>query len=564
MPQPDLQHAAADEVIDLEPSLMADSDLHAVDAPSHASEAGEAESEGGAVVSAEYIALLRSRLQAAAGFVAFAYLAFLLFSLLRSDSVHRMASLTIGLRMLLAGGVFGLLVSAVPLSYRQLRALEYGFFGLEMAVMLYSQYTINMHLASQSDPGSLLALVAFEKNGVLRTFMMMMIYGVFIPNDPKVTSRVVMTMAAGPIIVLAMVLHYQFEVNSTADHMASSQNVVSNALFLIMGAALATFSAHVLKGMRVQLHDARQLGQYRLLNKLGEGGMGAVYLAEHQLLKRPCALKLINTDLEDNSIALARFEREVTSAAMLSHPNTIEIFDYGRADDGTFYYVMEYLPGLSVSDLVRQAGPLPPGRAVYIMVQACGSLAEAHLLGLVHRDLKPANILIAILGGECDVAKVLDFGLVKVENPSDGMHLTAEYTVSGTPSFMSPEQARGEQQIDGRADIYALGAILYFLLTGKPPFERDSPMSLMIAHAGEPVVPPSQLRPEIPADLEAVVMRCLAKAPADRFQDAREMAAALTACACAHDWDQTRARQWWLDHAAAQATAAGAVQMAAV
>jgi len=169
---------------------------------------------------------------------------------------------------------------------------------------------------------------------------------------------------------------------------------------------MAIFTAHVLHGLRRELQAVRSLGQYRLLEKLGEGGMGAVYLAEHQLLKRPCALKLISPDLKNNSIALARFEREVRSAAMLSHPNTIEIYDYGRAADGTFYFVMEYLPGLSLADLVREAGPLSPGRVVYLMRQVCGSLAEAHRMGLVHRDLKPANILVAILGGECDVSKV--------------------------------------------------------------------------------------------------------------------------------------------------------------
>lgn len=560
-----LSSLPADGVIDLEPSLMPDAETWGAEDPAQGSAPGSrADSEGGLAVSSEFTALLRSRLQAAAGFVTLAYLAFLLFSLANPDSVYRMAAVSVALRMLVAAGVFGLLFSSMALTYRQLRAVEYAFFGVDMLIMLYAQYTINGRLVEQGNAASMVAMVAFEKNGVLRTFMMMMIYGVFIPNDPKVTSRVVMTMAAGPIVVLAMVLHHEFAMNTTADQMASSQNLISNALFLVIGAALAIFSAHILKGMRLQLHDARQLGQYRLLNKLGEGGMGEVYLAEHQLLKRPCAVKLINADLEDNSIALARFEREVQSAAMLSHPNTIEIYDYGRADDGTFYYVMEYLPGLSVSDLVRQGGPLPPGRAVYILRQACGSLAEAHRMGLVHRDLKPANILVAILGGECDVAKVLDFGLVKVENPTDGLNLTAEYTVSGTPSYMSPEQARGVSDIDGRADIYALGAILYFMLTGKPPFERDSPMSLMIAHAGEPVTPPTQLRPDIPADLEAVALRCLAKAPADRFADARSLAAALAACGCARDWDQAHAEQWWLDHAANQAPMEEALQMAAV
>ena len=555
---------ADDELeLDLEPDASADGDTWGPGGePSPAADADLTHPEIGGVVSHEFTALLRSRLQAAAGFVALAYLAFLLFNLANSDRVYQMESVSIALRMAVATLVFGLLISRLDLSYRQLRAVEYAFFGVEMLLMLYSQHSISSRLVDLADANSTLEMVAFEKNGVVRTFMLMMIYGVFIPNDPLVTLRVVLTMAAGPIIVLAVVLQHELALHNAADHMASSQNVISNALFLVIAAALATFSAHVLKGMRAQLQNAQQLGQYRLLHKLGKGGMGEVYLAQHQLLKRPCAIKLINADLKDNTFALARFEREVQAAATLSHPNTIEIYDYGRADNGVFYYVMEYLPGLSLSDLVLEAGPLAPGRTVYIMRQVCGSLAEAHKMGLVHRDIKPTNIIVAILGGQCDVAKVLDFGLVKIENPSDGLQLTAEYTVSGTPTFMSPEQARGEKKVDGRTDLYALGAILYFMLTGKPPFERDSPMSLMIAHAGDPVVPPSKLKPDIPADLEAVVMHCLEKAPDHRFPDAGTLSAALGACACAADWDQTRAEQWWLEHAANQAPLESALQLA--
>jgi len=179
-------------------------------------------------------------------------------------------------------------------------------------------------------------------------------------------------------------------------------------------------------------------------------------------------------------------------------------------------------------------------------------------MGLVHRDLKPANIFVAVLGGQCDVAKVLDFGVVKQQNPIDGRQLTVAYTVSGTPLYMSPEQAVASPEIDGRADLYALGAILYFMLTGVPPFDRQTPIALMIAHASEPVLPPSQIRPDIPADLEAIILRCLAKKPADRFSDASELAAALSACGCASDWDQLRAEPWWLEHAAGQSPSAGA------
>jgi serine/threonine-protein kinase len=360
-------------------------------------------------------------------------------------------------------------------------------------------------------------------------------------------------MAASLIIVHGMVLNYQLKMETIVDDMTDAQNAVSNALFLLIGAGVATFSAYTLRGLRREVYNARRLGQYQLFDKLGGGGMGEVYLAEHQLLKRPCALKLIRPDMERDPVAMARFEREVQSAAMLSHPNTIEIFDYGHTEDGTFYYVMEYLPGLTVSDLVRQTGPMSPGRAVFIMRQVCGSLAEAHRKGLVHRDLKPANIFVAVLGGQCDVAKVLDFGVVKQQQPTDGRQLTVMYTVSGTPLYMSPEQAMASPDLDGRSDLYSLGAILYFMLTGTPPFDGATPIAVMLAHASEPVKPPTQIRADIPADLEAVVLRCLAKKAADRFTDTLALAAALDACRCAADWNQAQAEAWWLEHAAAQA-----------
>jgi serine/threonine-protein kinase len=214
---------------------------------------------------------------------------------------------------------------------------------------------------------------------------------------------------------------------------------------------------------------------------------------------------------------------------------------------------MEYLPGLSLSDLIHQFGPMQPGRVVYLMRQVCGALGEAHRLGLVHRDLKPANILVAILGGKCDVPKVLDFGLVKLTANPDAPHLTADYTVSGTPQYMSPEQATASPDVDGRTDIYSLGAILYFMLTGRPPFEGKSPTELMIAHARDPVVPPSRHRAEIPAEIDAIVVRCLAKKPEERYPDTRALAMALAACACAGDWNDDQAEKWWVDQAAAQA-----------
>jgi serine/threonine-protein kinase len=537
--------AGADEEIDLEPTHG----LSESSSPSSRSFHMALVTGSAASMTGETALLLRSRLQSAALFLALGYTVFFLFGLIDRSTTQGMAVLALGARVALCAGVAGLLASRAALEYRQLRILEYSFFGTLVVLAMIAQYAIGSELIARGD---LPRLVALEKNGVINLLVLMILYGVFIPNDPKATARVVLTMALGPLLVLAALEYKASEASTIVDQVASEEFTIANMLFIAVSAALAIYTSHVLNRLRRNLHDARKLGQYQLGEKLGEGGMGEVYLAEHQLLKRPCALKLIKPDVNTNPLALARFEREVQSAAMLSHPNTIEIFDYGHTDDGTFYYVMEYLPGLSVSDLVRQFGPMPPGRVVYLMRQVCGALAEAHRFGLVHRDLKPANILVAILGGKCDVVKVLDFGLVKLTAKPDAPQLTADHTVSGTPQYMSPEQAIADRDLDGRADLYSLGAILYFLLTGRPPFAGTNPTELMISHARDPAVPPSQHRPGLPADLEAVVMRCLAKKPADRYPDARALAAALAACACGGDWTDEQAEQWWVEQATAQ------------
>jgi hypothetical protein len=438
--------------------------------------------------------------------------------------------------------VAGLLASQVALSYRQLRVLEYAFFGVLVVLSMVTQYVVGSELITQGD---LPRLVALEKNGVINLLILMVLYGLFVPNKATTTARVVLTMALGPMLVLVALMR---EITETGviDQLAGEQFTIGNLLFISISAGLAIYASHVLNRLRRDLHQARKLGQYLLGEKLGEGGMGEVYLAEHQLLKRPCALKLIKPDVNTNPVALARFEREVRSAAMLSHPNTIEIFDYGHSEDGTFYYVMEFLPGLSVSKLVDQFGVLPPGRAIYLTRQVCGALAEAHRRGVVHRDLKPANIFVAILGGKCDVAKVLDFGLVKLTSAPDAPRLTAEFTISGTPQYMSPEQATASPDLDGRSDIYSLGAILYFMLAGRAPFEGSNSTELMIAHARDPVAPPSRYRPDLPDDLEAVVLRCLEKKPDARYPDSRALAAALANCKSAGDWDEEKAEKWWV------------------
>jgi serine/threonine-protein kinase len=321
--------------------------------------------------------------------------------------------------------------------------------------------------------------------------------------------------------------------------------VSENVLMLLIGAGVTIYATYVINALRVEAFEARRLNQYRLKQRIGAGGMGEVYLAEHQLLKRPCAIKLIAPDRAGDPKALGRFEREVRTTARLSHPNTVEIYDYGRTDDGAFYYVMELLSGLSLADLVARHGPLPPGRVIYLLRQACGALAEAHAAGLVHRDLKPANIFAARRGNLYDFVKLLDFGLVLPPPDAAAGELSRDGHVAGSPPYMAPEQATGLSRADARTDLYGLGAVAYYLLTGRAPFLGPTAMAVMIAVARDPVTPPSRLRRGLPPDLEQVVLCCLAKEPADRFPDAEALERALAACADAGQWDGRRAARWW-------------------
>ena len=316
--------------------------------------------------------------------------------------------------------------------------------------------------------------------------------------------------------------------------------------WMALGAALAIYGSHRIEVLRRVALAVRQMGQYRLKERLGAGGMGEVYLAEHILLRRPCALKLIRPERTGDPKHLLRFEREVQATAALTHPNTVQVFDYGHAEDGTFYYAMEYLPGLNLEELVKRYGPLSPERAVHLLRQACGALHEAHAAGLIHRDIKPSNIITCERGDLHDVAKLLDFGLVRPYGLSAGAdHLTQEGALAGTPAYMSPEQADGKKDLDARSDLYSLGAVAYYLLTGQPPFVRPTPLQTLIAHACDPPIPPDQLRAEVPTDLQAVVLRCLEKDPGRRFPCARSLDTALAGCQAAGLWTEERAVAWW-------------------
>ena len=327
---------------------------------------------------------------------------------------------------------------------------------------------------------------------------------------------------------------------------------------------MAYVGSRVVYTLGREVRRARELGSYRLEEKLGQGGMGEVWRARHRMLARPAAIKLIRPSLSSDGRPgvsqdlLRRFEREAQVIARLRSPHTVELFDFGVATDGTFYYVMELLDGLDAETLLRRFGPVPPERAVYLLRQVCHSLSEAESSGLVHRDIKPANIFLCRYGEEYDFVKVLDFGLVKAfDEPTGGAPaLTRENVVQGTPAFIAPEQALGKSALDGRVDIYATGCVAYWLLTGQLVFTADSAMGLLMHHIHTPPKPPSA-RSElaIPLELDNLVLSCLAKDPANRPQSAKELSLRLGEMECASAWTQDRARDWWLTHQPAQPSA---------
>ncbi len=317
---------------------------------------------------------------------------------------------------------------------------------------------------------------------------------------------------------------------------------------------MAYVGARVVFGLGREVSRARELGSYRLVERLGEGGMGEVWRAEHRLLARPAAIKLVRPSRvadplsPESEEARRRFEREAQATASLRSPHTIELFDFGMADDGTFYYAMELLDGLDADALVRRTGPVPPERAIYMLQQVCHSLSEAHSRGLVHRDIKPANIFLCRYGEDSDFVKVLDFGIVKPPAESANTGLTLGDVIHGTPAFIAPEQALGGS-IDGRADIYATGCVAYWLLTGELVFTADTPMGIVMEHVRAAPAPPSaRTELPIPAALDELVLSCLAKDPADRPQNARELSQRLAAIKGANAWTEDDAREWWAIH----------------
>ncbi|MCA9087858.1 MAG: serine/threonine protein kinase [Planctomycetaceae bacterium] len=420
-----------------------------------------------------------------------------------------------------------------------LRLTELAIFGPMAVVFLALSVATQLEVAGRG----------FLSNPAPPWILLIFMYALYIPNSWQRAAAIL-----GQVMILSLfALWLPVWISPEVRHLMEVEPIywemqVRESFLLPFCMVAAVWGVRSMGQLRKQAYEARQLGQYRLKKLLGRGGMGEVHLAEHVLLRRPCAIKLIVPEKAGDPQALVRFEREVRLTAQLSHWNTIEIFDYGRTDEGVFYYVMEYLPGLNLQQIVEQQGRLPPERVVHLLRQACDALGEAHASGLIHRDIKPANIFAATRGGVYDVVKLLDFGLVRDrEAASHDLSVTMNGVITGSPLYMSPEQAQGDQ-VDSRSDIYALGIVGYYLLTGHVPFDGEQPMKVLLAHLNSPVPPLNTWGAVVPADLERVILKCLEKSPDDRYQTVGELQSALNRCETANLWTREKARLWWSYH----------------
>ena len=378
------------------------------------------------------------------------------------------------------------------------------------------------------------------------------LFTVVVPTSPRRALLAALASVSSVAVVVALVIFS----GATSVRIPPLQFFFGLVFPYLLVSVMAWVGARVVYHLGAEVKRARDLGSYQLEERLGEGGMGEVWRARHRMLARPAAIKLIRrapawgARAEASDEAVRRFEREAQVTARLRSPHTVELFDFGIAADGSFYYAMELLDGLDTDSLLRRFGPAPPERAIYLLRQVCHSLSEAHASGVVHRDIKPANIFLCRYGEEYDFVKVLDFGIVRaVRDPAaPGRDRTREQGVHGTPAFMAPEQAL-EDVVDGRVDIYATGCVAYWLLTGQYVFAAETPMGLILQHAQTRPTPPSARtdRP-IPRALDDLVLACLAKNPADRPQSARELSRRLAEVEGADAWTQDRAREWWVQH----------------
>jgi len=419
-----------------------------------------------------------------------------------------------------------MLAGSRTLSDRGLRRLDAA--GTIGAGLAYAMMESTMPLAWRPDQLVLLVL-----NAVLLG------RAALVPSDPRRTAWI----SAAAVVAVPVVTFLIFR-RDASPGVAGAAVGTQAILWATFTVVLATLISNVTFHLRRSVARARRLGQYTLLEKIGEGGMGVVYRAEHEMLRRPTAIKLLPLQSAGEK-SLRRFEREAQLTARLTNPHTVTVYDFGRTPEGAFYYVMEYIDGVDLERLVREAGALPPGRVVNILRQVCEALAEAHGAGLIHRDIKPANIVLSESGGIPDFAKVLDFGLVKEVEESETAKLTHEDVVAGTPQYLAPETIQAGYTPDPRSDLYSLGAVAYYLLTGTPLFS-GRPIQVIQSHLNTPPEPPSaRLGRPLPPKLERLVLVCLEKDPNLRPESAQALLDRLAACDDVEPWSAEEARMWW-------------------
>ena len=421
---------------------------------------------------------------------------------------------------------------------------------LGLAFEIASSYAIAA--AEFADPESLETHRGFL--GLSWVAVWVVLFTVVVPTPPRRALLAALASVSAVPVVIGLLI----ATGATSLRIEPALFFIGLVFPYLIVVGMAYVGARVVYQLGTEVNRARELGSYRLEEKLGEGGMGEVWRARHRMLARPAAIKLIRPSFTGNAgagasdEAVRRFEREAQVIARLRSPHTVELFDFGIATDGAFYYVMELLDGLDADALLRRFGPVPPERAIHLLRQICHSLSEAQSCGLVHRDIKPANIFLCRYGEEYDFVKVLDFGIVRtVRDPADTSPVhTGEHVVQGTPAFIAPEQAMGGE-VDGRADIYATGCVAYWLLTGQYVFTAETAVGLLLQHAQAVPSPPSaRTDVPIPRALDDLVLSCLAKDPADRPQSARELSLRLAAVEGANVWTQERARDWWVTYQA--------------
>lgn len=477
--------------------------------------------------------LLRRRLVLVAGVMT----VMVTLSMLRLVTYHH-AVIGYGARaivMAVTAGCWILLWQRPALSLKQLRWIEAAIIASTgiLAVVIYARL-----IMEATQRGDAVTLISVHNWNYFTWTVIIMIYGVLMPNTWTRAAAILLPLAIVPTVLMVTVEWFQ-----PAATILLAQDEFGRPFPTCWVAAIVSiFAAHSMHQSRIAAVSAKQLVQYRLTRLIGSGGMANVYEAEHQLMRRPTAIKLIRPDGDDKS--MQRFEREVIATAKLSHPNTIDVYDFGRTSDGIFFLAMELLPGMSLEQMVQQFGTLPPSRIIHFTEQVCGALSEAHGVGLVHRDVKPANIFAARRGGIDDFAKLLDFGVARSHDVTD-LPGSATDLIAGTPDFMSPEQSLSPAIVDGRSDLYGLGVTMFYLAAARLPIRRPTPLETMIAHQNEPPMSLQSVVDSVPEDFAEIVMQCLEKDPSDRPASADELARRLGQCRDAGTWTPDDAARWW-------------------